>query len=165
MTACRMASGIRARSATSARSSTQPPAAAAVRDPFLPIRRKGYNWAKKYTKAGTTSRSHALATRSRAIWETTSKPPACAAATNSRRLSGAWAMSASVSSRYSGSRARARPMPWRTAHSLPVQPAGGSPGEETVSGSPPCRRDSARANSPVPSVLPSSIRNTSARPG
>ena len=41
MTACRIASGIRARSAVSVRSSTQPPAAAAVRVPFRPIRRKG----------------------------------------------------------------------------------------------------------------------------
>lgn len=47
MTACRMASGIRARSAVSARSRTQPPAAAAVRVPFLPIRRNGYSCAKK----------------------------------------------------------------------------------------------------------------------
>ncbi|CAM5434142.1 hypothetical protein SGRIM128S_00195 [Streptomyces griseomycini] len=41
MTACRMASGIRARAAVSARSSTQPPAAAAVRVPSFPIRRNG----------------------------------------------------------------------------------------------------------------------------
>lgn len=165
ITACRTASGIRARSAASVRSRTQPPAAAAVRDPFTAIHRNGYSWAKKYTNAGTTSRSQTLSTRSRAIWDTRSKPPARAAATNSRRLSGACAMSASVSSRYSGARARARPMPWRTAQSLPVQPAGGSPGEPTVSGSPPCSRDSSRASSPVPSELPSSTRKISARPG
>ncbi len=85
-----------------------------------------------------------------------------AAATSSRRLPGACAMSASVRSRYSGSLpgpgARASAMPCRRAQSFPVQPGSGASGETTVSGSPPCRPASSRASAPVPSSLPSSSR-------
>lgn len=136
MTACRIASGIRARSAASALSSTQPPAAAAVREPRTPIRRKGYSWAKKYTKAGTTSFSQTLSARSRAICDTRSNPPVRAAATKERRLSDRCAMSASVSSRNSGPRARASVIPCRTAQSLPVQPHGRLPGRGHGQGQP-----------------------------
>ena len=107
-----------------------------------------------------------LSTRSRAIWETRSRSPRLAAATSSRRLSGPCAMSASVSSRYSGP---PRPCQRDAVPHGPqlARPArgSGSPGEDTVSGSPPCRADSSRASSPVPSALPSSTRKTSARPG
>ena len=45
----------------------QPPAAAAVLPFRLFTRRNGYSWAKKYTKAGISSRSAAVSVRSSAI--------------------------------------------------------------------------------------------------
>ncbi|GAB2614866.1 hypothetical protein GCM10027168_54330 [Streptomyces capparidis] len=165
ITASRNAAGAPARSSTERRTSTQPPAHAAVRAPGRFTRRNGYNCAKKYTNAGTTSRSHPVSTRSRAIRDTRSSPEPSAADTSAASDPGPCAMSASVSSTYSPS---ARPTPCRTAHSLPVHPGSGSPGETTSSGSPappPGSRASRRASAPVPSSLLSSTSTTRAGPG
>ncbi len=80
------------------RTSMQPPAAAAVREPGTFTRRNGYSWAKKYTKAGTTTRSHSVAVRSSAICETRSRSSASAAATRLRSVRASQAISASVNS-------------------------------------------------------------------
>ncbi len=53
-----------------ARTSMQPPAAAAVRDRGWLTRGNGYSCAKKYTKAGTRSFSGPLPVRSSAICDT-----------------------------------------------------------------------------------------------
>ncbi len=163
ITAPRIAATPPARSSASRRTSEQPPAAAAVRAPGRLLQRNGYSWAKKYTKAGTISRSQPVATRSRAICDTRSRPLASAAATSSASESGPCAMSASVSSRYSTS-GPASSTPCRSAHSLPVQPGGSGGGLVTVSSSPSIARSSA-ASAPVPSELWSSTRITRARPG
>ena len=86
------------RSSASRRTSMQPPAAAAVRDRGEFTRANGYSWAKKYTNAGTTTRSHLVAVRSRAICETRSRSSVSAALTRARSAPRAQAMSASVNS-------------------------------------------------------------------
>jgi len=80
----------------------QPPAAAATRDRGEFTRGNGYSWAKKYTNAGTTTRSHPVAVRSSAICETRSRSSCSAARTRVRSAPAAQAMSASVNNTYRG---------------------------------------------------------------
>ena len=86
------------RSSAWRRTSMQPPAAAATRDRGEFTRGNGYSWAKKYTNAGTTTRSHPVAVRSSAICETTSRSSPSAARTRSRSAPACQAISASVNS-------------------------------------------------------------------
>jgi hypothetical protein len=161
------------RSRASRRTSMQPPAAAAVRDRGEFTRRNGYSWAKKYTNAGTTTRSHPVAVRSSAICETRSRSSSSAARTRARSAPAAQAMSASVNNRYPG-RAPSSPAavrPWAMAHTLPAQP-GGSGAPATTRRTRPGRPGSGRkwalspaATSAVPSVLQSSTRITVSEPG
>ncbi len=154
ITAPRIAATPPARSNASRRTSEQPPAAAAVREPGRFERRNGYSWAKKYTKAGTISRSQPDSTRRRAICDTRSSRCASPAATSARNEPGRCAMSASVSSSHSASPASAaRSTPCRNAHNLPVQPSGSGGGVVTSNVSPGAAAASSRANSAVPSVL------------
>ena len=158
------------RSRASRRTSMQPPAAAAVRDRGEFTRPNGYSWAKKYTNAGTTTRSHRVAVRSSAICETRSRSSASAARTRARSAPAAQAMSASVNSTYPGP-APAAARPWAMAHTLPAQP-GGSGAPATTRRTRPGRPGSGRewapspaATSAVPSVLQSSTRITVSEPG
>jgi len=156
----------------SRRTSMQPPAAAAVRDRGEFTRPNGYSWAKKYTNAGTTTRSHSVAVRSSAICETRSRSSPSAARTRARSAPDSQAMSASVNSTYPGaappSPAAARP--WAMAHTLPAQP-GGSGAPATTRRARPGRPGgpgwgpSPAATSAVPSVLQSSTRMTVSGPG
>jgi len=158
------------RSRASRRTSMQPPAAAAVRDRGEFTRPNGYSWAKKYTNAGTTTRSHRVAVRSSAICETRSRSSASAARTRARSAPAAQAMSASVNSTYPGP-APAAARPWAMAHTLPAQPGGGG-APATTRSTRPGRPGSGRkwapspaATSAVPSVLQSSTRITVSEPG
>ena len=158
------------RSRASRRTSMQPPAAAATRDRGEFTRGNGYSWAKKYTNAGTTTRSHPVAVRSSAICETRSRSSASAARTRARSAPAAQAMSASVNSTYPGS-APAAARPRAMAHTLPAQPGGGG-APATTRSTRPGRPGSGRkwapspaATSAVPSVLQSSTRITVSEPG
>jgi hypothetical protein len=145
----------------------QPPAAAAVRDRGELTRGNGYSWAKKYTNAGTTTRSHLVAVRSSAIWETRSRSSASAARTRARSAPAAQAMSASVNSTYSGRSPSAAARPWAMAHTLPAQPGGSGAPATTRRARPrrPGSGPSPSAVSAVPSVLQSSTRMTVSAPG
>jgi len=153
------------------RTSMQPPAAAAVRDRGELTRPNGYSWAKKYTNAGTMTRSHPVAVRSSAIWETRSRSSCSAARTRARSAPGAQAMSASVNSTYPGSApSPAAARPWAMAQTLPAQPGGsGTPGttRRARPGRPgrPGSGPSRAATSAVPSVLQSSTTMTVSAPG
>ena len=161
-----------ARSRASRRTSIQPPAAAAVRDPGELTRANGYSWAKKYTNAGTTTRSHPVAVRSSASCETRSRSSRSAALTRARSAPRSQAMSASVNSTYPGRgpsapAAPAAASPWDMAHTLPAQP-GGSGAPATTRRTRPGRPGdgpSPAATSAVPSVLQSSTRMTVSAPG
>ena len=161
------------RSRVSRRTSMQPPAAAAVRDRGEFTRANGYSWAKKYTNAGTMTRSHPVAVRSRAICETRSRSSSSAATTRDRSAPACQAMSASVNRTYPvapSSPAAAAPAaarPWAMAHTLPAQPGGsGAPATTRRARSgPPGSGPRAAATSPVPSVLQSSTRMTVSAPG
>jgi len=163
------------RSRASRRTSMQPPAAAAVRDRGEFTRPNGYSWAKKYTNAGTTTRSHRVAVRSSAICETRSRSSASAARTRARSAPAAQAMSASVNSTYRGRdplgpvapRSPAAARPWAMAHTLPAQPGGNGTPATTRRARPgrPGWRPSPAATSAVPSVLQSSTRITVSAPG
>jgi hypothetical protein len=175
------------RSRASRRTSMQPPAAAAVRDRGEFTRPNGYSWAKKYTNAGTTTRSHPVAVRSSAICETRSRSSPSAPRTRARSAPASQAMSASVNSTYPGLDpatpswpAAARPC--AMAHTLPAQPGGsgapattrrarpGRPGGAGWAGWPGCHGwpgegANSAATSAVPSVLQSSTRMTVSAPG
>jgi hypothetical protein len=160
------------RSSASRRTSMQPPAAAATRDRGEFTCGNGYSWAKKYTNAGTTTRSHAVAVRSRAIWETRSRSSPSAARTRSRSAPATQAMSASVNSTYPGRGPLAPPSPaaarpWAMAHTLPAQPGGSGAPATTRRARPgrPGDGPSPAATSAVPSVLQSSTRMTVSAPG
>jgi hypothetical protein len=157
------------RSRASRRTSMQPPAAAAVRERGEFTRLNGYSWAKKYTNAGTTARSHPVAVRSSAIWETRSRSSSSAARTRARSAPASQAMSASVNSTYPGRRpsSPAVARPWAMAHTFPAQPGGsGAPATTRRSrpGRPGCGPRAA-ATSAVPSVLQSSTRMIVSAPG
>jgi hypothetical protein len=150
----------------------QPPAAAAVRDRGELTRGNGYSWAKKYTNAGTTTRSHPVAVRSSAIWETRSRSSSSAARTRARSAPAAQAMSASVNSTYPG-RGPVTPSlpaaarPWAMAQTLPAQPGGsGAPATtRRARPGPPGSGPSPAATWAVPSVLQSSTKMTVSVPG
>ena len=90
------------------RASMQPPAAAAIVRVGSFTAPKGYSMSKKNTKAGIRKCSAAVWQDSRAISETRTRLPVFAPAPPAgERLSGAWAISASVNQRNSGARASA----------------------------------------------------------
>jgi hypothetical protein len=172
------------RSRASRRTSMQPPAAAAVRDRGEFTRPNGYSWAKKYTNAGTTTRSHPVAVRSSAICETRSRSFPSAARTRARSAPVSQAMSASVNRTYPGldpaTPSAARPC--AIAHTLPAQPDGSGapattrrarPGRPGWAGWPGWSDwpgwtgggANPAATSAVPSVLQSSTRMTVSAPG
>jgi hypothetical protein len=170
------------RSRASRRTSMQPPAAAAVRDPGTFTLRNGYSWAKKYTNAGTTTRSHRVAVRSSAICETRSLSSCSAAQTRSRSAAASQAMSASVKSTYGGASPAAADAPvaipaaarpWAMAQTFPAQPGSSGAPRITRSARPgrpgrparPAARPSSAATSAVPSELQSSTRMTVSAPG
>ena len=163
-----------ASSSTARLMSMQPPAAPAVRLFGSFTLRNGYSCAKKYTKAGTITRSHRVSARSRAICETRALSSDSALRTRSRSACGAQLMSASVKSTYPGRAvvlvlcAPAAAKPWVIAQTLPAQPSGRGWPLTTVSGAPPSRAafsPSSAAITPVPSSLLSSTRKTRKSPG
>src|SRR5215510_1108271 len=152
----------------SAHTSMQPPAAAAVARPSRLTQENGYSIWKKKMNAGTRKRSDALSQRSLTIKEVSKASRETEWATSQRNISGAYTISASDKRKYSTawSRAQAIVVPWLSAQSLPVHPAGSGAPDKTVSRV--CAPQSAatrRAMLAVPSPLLSSTRMIDQGPG
>ncbi len=118
------------------------------------------------------TRSHPVAVRSSAIWETRSRSSPSAAPTRARSAPASQAMSASVNSTYPGppppaDGIPAAASPWAMAHTFPAQP-GRSGAPATTRSDRPGRPDSDpsfSAISAVPSALQSSTRMIVSAPG